>query len=158
MRLTPYKTTRLQIQNTPDTPDTLFTPWGTSMPRTRLLARLAAFVVVMTPAVSFADTWVDVAAAVWNDPDGTARVAVGYSGGQPTASAAANAAIQECQAQGGQGCQNPATAVRGCYYITIGNYAGGVAWGAGGSPQDAIAEVQSSGATSWDAPIGGCGN
>lgn len=129
------------------------------MSRMRLLGRLAAVVIMMTPAASFAQSqvWVSVAAAVWNAPDGTAMVAVGYSGGQTTSTAAANVAVQECQSAGGQGCQAIGE-VRGCAYITTGNYSGGVAWGAGATPQDAISQAQSSGATSWSTPIGGCGS
>jgi hypothetical protein len=128
------------------------------MSRMHLLGRLAAVLVVMAPTASFAETWVDLAAAMWNDTSGTARVAVGYSGGQPTATTAANAAVQECQSSGGQGCHTVGDAVRGCAYITWGNSAGAVAWGAGGTAQDAISEVKANGATSWITPIGGCGN
>jgi hypothetical protein len=132
--------------------------WGTTMSRMRSLGLLAAVVIVMTPAASFAQAWVNVAGAAWDNSDGQAMVAIGYSGTQPTADAAANAALQECQGAGGQGCQVPGSSVRGCAYITWGNYPGGVSWGAGGTPQDAIAEAQSAGATYWVTPIGGCGN
>jgi hypothetical protein len=119
------------------------------MSSARLLCRLAA--------TRFAQVaWVDVAAALWRSGDGRARVAVGYSGTQPTGQAATNSALRQCQSSGGQGCRNLGP-VRGCAYIVVGNYEGGVAYGAGASPEDAIASVKSAGATSWNRVIGGCG-
>jgi hypothetical protein len=134
---------------------------GTKMSRTRWLLCLSAsvFVLLAMPAVSFAQQqlWIALAAAAWTDASGTAHVRTGYSGQQPSANAAVTEAINECVSGGGQGCQITGPAVRGCGYITVGTSATGVAWGAGGTPQDAISEVQAAGATSWNTPIGGCG-
>jgi hypothetical protein len=126
---------------------------------TRLLCRLSALLLflMLAPTSSFAQAgWVDVAGAVWRGGDGSAYVAVGFSGTQPTPDGATAAALQACQSAGGVGCQNYGP-VRGCAYIVVGSYPNGVAYGVGGSPNDAIAEARSAGATSWHAPIGGCG-
>ena len=130
------------------------------MSSARLLCRLVGMlsILMLAPATSFAQDarWVDVAAALWRSGNGAANVAVGFSGTQPTAQAATNAALQLCANAGGRGCQNLGP-VRGCAYIVVGKTRNGVAYGAGGSPEDAIASVKSSGATSWNRPIGGCG-
>jgi hypothetical protein len=127
------------------------------MTMSRLLAA-ALLAVFLAPSLAQAqDTlWVDVAGATWRSGDGSAHVAAGFSGTQPSPQAATNAALQQCQASGGRGCQNLGP-VRGCAYIAVGHYDGGVAWGAGGTPEDAIEQVRAAGATSWKQPIGGCG-
>jgi hypothetical protein len=115
-------------------------------------------IAMLAPATSFAqDAWVDVAAAVWRSGDGRAHVAAGFSGTQPSAQDATAAALTLCQNAGGRGCQNFGP-VRGCAYVVVGRTRGGVAYGVGGSPDAAINSIRSAGATSWQTPIGGCGN
>ena len=130
------------------------------MSSARLLCRLAGVlsIAMLAPATGFAQNalWVDVAAALWRSGDGRAHVAVGFSGTQPTPQDATASALAQCQGIGGRGCQNLGP-VRGCAYIVVGNTRRGVAYGAGGSPEAAIAFVRAAGATSWRTPIGGCG-
>jgi hypothetical protein len=124
------------------------------------LSRMGATLLVLlsTPAISFADgeLWIAVAGATWRDGGGDAHVAAGFSGQQPTPQGAVNSAIQACASAGGQGCQ-PFGPVRGCGFIVVGSFSNGVAYGIGATPDAAIAEVRSHGATSWHNPIGGCG-
>jgi Domain of unknown function (DUF4189) len=131
------------------------------MSRARLLCRLAGVlsITLLAPATSFAQDarWVDVAAALWRTRDGRARVAVGFSGTQPTPEDATASAVAQCVGAGGPNCQNFGP-VRGCAYIVVGRTRGGVAYGVGGSPDAAINSIRSAGATSWQTPLGGCGN
>jgi Domain of unknown function (DUF4189) len=130
------------------------------MPATLWLSRIAATLLVLlsTPAITFADgeLWIAVAGATWRDGDGDAHVGVGFSGQQPTAQGAVNSALQACAAAGAPGCQAYGP-VRGCGFIVVGAYSNGVAYGVGATPDAAIAQVRSAGATSWHNPIGGCG-
>jgi len=128
------------------------------MSSSRLFCRLAVLsLLTLEPTYAHAEAWVDVAAALWRSGDGLAHVAVGFSGAQDTGEAATASAIQQCQGAGGRGCRNLGP-VRGCAYIVAAKTRDGVAFGAGGSPEDAIASAKEAGAVSWGRPIGGCGN
>ena len=128
------------------------------MSSSRLFCRLAVLSLLMlAPTYAQAEAWVDVAAALWRTGDGAAHVAVGFSGTQDTGEAASAAAIQACQGGGGRGCRNLGP-VRGCAWIVAAKTRDGVAFGAGGSAEDAIASAKEAGAVSWGRPIGGCGN
>jgi hypothetical protein len=66
-------------------------------------------------------------------------------------------ALRQCQAGGARSCE-VYPAVRGCAYIVVGIFDAGVSYGVSGTPEGAIAQARQAGATSWHAPIGGCGN
>ena len=124
-----------------------------------LLCRFSMLsILLLAPTYSQAQdqVWVDIAVALWRDGSGRAHVAAGYSGGQPIGQLASVVALQQCEAQGGRGCENKGP-WRGCAYVTVGRIPNGVAWGIGGSPEAAIASIRSVGATTWKPPIGGCG-
>jgi hypothetical protein len=127
------------------------------MSRFRLFCGLVATLVVIAPATSFAEDWNAVAAATWNAPDGSANVAAGYSGAQPSGQAATNAAMQQCQTQGGQGCKAYGPWNSGCVYITVGQNATGVAWWANDTAQAVSQACQQAGYT-CPPPVGGCVN
>jgi len=134
------------------------------MSTTRLLCRLASLLLalmltpIVAPTVAPAqdEVWIDIAGALWRDGSGRAHVASGYSGGQPTAQAATASALQQCQSVGGRGCQNVGP-TRGCGYVTVGTGGRSVYIAIKGSPEEAVAAIRAAGATSWQPPIGGCG-
>jgi hypothetical protein len=133
------------------------------MSSTRLLCRLAALLLalmltpIVAPTVAPAQdqVWVDIGVALWRDGNGTARVAAGFASGY-TGGQATNAALNQCQAVGGRGCETKGP-WRGCAYVTVGKTQNGVLWAIGASPERVVAIIRNAGAISWQAPIGGCG-
>jgi hypothetical protein len=94
------------------------------------------------------------ATALWNDSSGRAHVAIGYSAGA-TGQAAVNGAIAQCQIKGGQNCRVLGPFDSGCFYLTVGNRAGGTTWGSGATQAAAMQKCQEGGYV-CDPPIGGC--
>lgn len=128
------------------------------MSRFRLFCALGATLFIMAPSASFAQAqaWIDLAAAAWNAPDGSAKVAAGYSGVQPTGAAATQAAMQNCQSGGGQGCKNLGPFNAGCAFIIWGSdSAGDVAWWAEATSDATLTDCKKAGYT-CQPPIGGC--
>jgi hypothetical protein len=130
-----------------------------TMSRLRLLPGFLGALLVLAPTATFSqqatNLWMAVAAATWNDPSGTAHVAIGYSGSQTTEQAATNEALTMCQADGGQGCQAYGPWNSGCAFIVAGSNTTGVSWWADNSEQNLINQCRSAGYT-CNYPIGGC--
>jgi hypothetical protein len=101
-------------------------------------------------------TWIAVASGF----DGTGRrVSVGFSGPQRSKFEAESAAIRACNAvDRSVFCQNPFAVSNGCLYIVPGTRSnGGVRWGRGGTPDDAIRECSRGGHSCPRGKlIGGC--
>jgi hypothetical protein len=153
------------------------------MSRFRVLCGFVAMLAVLAPAMSSAQIqapppppaqappppnqapppaggsvyWNAIATATWNAPDGTAMVAGGYSGAQPSGQAAVASATQQCQGAGGQGCQPHGPWNSGCVYVILGQNATGVAWWSNDTPQAVTQACQQAG-YQCNAPIGGCVN
>ena len=105
--------------------------------------------------------WGAIAAALWRDRNGTARVAAGASWNQPSENDAINAALYNCRNQGGQDCKIIGNTFTGCGYVATGNTAASVRYGTGESPEAALSQCRQGGfqcVPSSTNPIGGCSN
>jgi hypothetical protein len=98
--------------------------------------------------------WNSAAAAIWR-VRGQARVAIGYSGTQPTEEAARANAIQACRSAGGSGCKAIGAWNSGCLYITAGHSSSRAAWGSGADADTAMKKCRAERVT-CQRPIGGC--
>jgi Domain of unknown function (DUF4189) len=101
--------------------------------------------------------WGALAAALWRDRNGTARVASGASWGQPSENEAINVALNSCRNQGGQDCKIIGNTFTGCGYIAIGNTRASVRYGTGETPQAAADQCRIGGFRCTN-PVGGCSN
>jgi hypothetical protein len=106
-------------------------------------------------ATTQAARWNSAAAAVWRVRSGQARVAIGYSGTQPTEEAARASAIQACRSAGGSGCKAIGAWNSGCLYITAGHSSSRAAWGSGADADTAMKKCRAERVTCKQ-PIGGC--
>lgn len=101
------------------------------------------------------DIWNAVASVTWNEADGSASAASGYSGDQPSEESARAAAEEACRGAGGYGCQTVATWNSGCGFITVGNNYDGVLVVTGASQAETYDDCTARG-YSCEWPIGGC--
>jgi hypothetical protein len=109
------------------------------------------------PRDSAEQRWGAIAAALWRDRNGTARVASGASWNQPSENAAISVALDSCRSQGGQGCKVIGNTFTGCGYIAIGNTKTSVRYGTGESPAAATDQCRIGGFICQN-PVGGCSN
>ena len=95
------------------------------------------------------------AAGLWRDGAGTARVAAGSAWNLPDQESANARAVRQCN-QRGYNCKVVYFFNNGgCGFLSVGNRYGGVRWGTGPTPRDAINNC-SRGGFDCRAPIGGC--
>jgi Domain of unknown function (DUF4189) len=132
---------------------------------TRLLALAAAVMLAAAlPRSASAEgrdfveqRWGAIAAALWRDRNGTARVASGASWNQSSQNDAISVALDSCRNQGGQGCKIIGNTFTGCGYISIGNTRTSVRYGTGESPAAALDQCRQGGFRCAN-PVGGCSN
>ncbi|MDA9432953.1 hypothetical protein XH88_14395 [Bradyrhizobium sp. CCBAU 51627] len=101
------------------------------------------------------ETWNAVAHVIYR-VRGSVRVAIGYSGPQPSAIEAQRAAKRSCEQNSDtRECDVSQASNQGCYFIIIGRKRGNVTWVSGAS-SDQVYEKCSNQGYSCRSPIGGC--
>lgn len=112
------------------------------------------------PAPPPSENWIACVVCRWNDPDGTARAAVGCSGKQKTELIAESEALQAAHANGGQNCSVPVAINSGCLWAASGQGAHISGTGGGSTAAQASAncqaELQQGGGGTCQTPVGGC--